>query len=158
VFASRGLFVWSLLVAVPAFSPAAAQQLAPGDRVRGQSLAGRFEGRVAWATSDSLAVVQHDDTLVQAQSSIRTLHLATGSRGHLWTGAAIGAGIGAATGIAIIVAADDNRDSELEGLEILAAGTALLGGSVLGGITGALIQTPRWTRVRPAGLGVSISF
>jgi hypothetical protein len=158
MLASRAWGVWSILLAVPAVPQAAAQHLDPGARVRGLTVGGRFDGRVAWISSDSLAVVQRRDTAVYAQRDIRALDLATGSRRHLWTGAAIGAGIGAATGVAIIVAADDNRDSELEGLEILAAGTALLSGTVLGGITGALIQSPRWTRVRPSGLGVSISF
>ena len=147
-----------LLLAVLPIPAVFAQQLEPGARLRGHATTGRFNGRLAWVSSDSLAVVQREDTVVYAQSDIRALDLATGSRRNLWTGAAIGAGIGAAAGIAIIVAADDNQDSELEGLEIGVAGAMLLGSTVLGGITGALIQSPRWTRVRPSGIGVSISF
>jgi hypothetical protein len=156
--ASRMVVVWLVLLTLHSVAPIAAQRLGPGDRVRGQATGSRFDGRVAWATSDSLAVVQREETVVHAQRDIHALELAAGSRRHLWTGAAIGAGAGAAAGIAILIAADDNRNSEFEGLEILAAGTALLGGTVLGGITGALIKSPRWTRVRPSGVGVSISF
>jgi hypothetical protein len=71
---------------------------------------------------------------------------------------AIGAGIGAVAGLAAIIAADDNRDSELEGLEVVGAGVLLLGGAAMGALTGTLIKTRRWIRVHPSQVGVSIVF
>jgi hypothetical protein len=113
---------------------------------------------LAWASGDSLAVASRTDTLVYSRADIRRLDVATGSRRNFWKGAGIGAAVGASAGIAIIIAADDDLDSELEGLEIVPAAALLLGSTAVGGITGALIKIPRWTRVRPSGLGVSISF
>ena len=150
--------ITALLLATLAISPLNAQQLVNGARVRGESANERFEGRVAWITPESLAVVQDVDTTVHALGVIRRLDVAAGSRRHPWTGTAIGAGIGAAAGLAVIIAADDNQDSELEGLEVGVAGALLLGGAALGGITGALIKSPRWVRVQPSGVGVSLPF
>ena len=150
--------ITALLLATLAISPLNAQQLVNGARVRGESANGRFQGRVAWITPESLAVVQDVDTTVHARSVIRRLDVAAGSRRHPWTGTAIGAGIGAAAGLAVIIAADDNQDSELEGLEVGVAGALLLEGAALGGITGALIKSPRWVRVQPSGVGVSLPF
>jgi hypothetical protein len=152
-----GIIASALLVSLPLVS-AFAQELGQGARVRGHAVGGRFSGQVAWVTGDSLAVVQQGDTVVHAQNDIRTLDLASGSKRHPWTGAAIGGGAGALAGIALIISADDDRDSELEGLEVTAAGALLLGGTAIGALTGALIKSPRWTRVRPSGVGVSISF
>jgi len=135
-----------------------AQQLVQGALIRGTSADQRFEGRLAWITPDSLAVVQDVDTTVHARSRIQALEIAAGTRRHPWTGTAIGAGIGAVAGLAIIIAADDNRDSDLEGLEVGAAGALTLGGAAAGALAGALIKTRRWIRIHPAEVGVSIAF
>jgi hypothetical protein len=146
-----------LLTVLPG-SLAHAQQLVQGALLRGTSADQRFGGRLAWFTPDSLAVVQDVDTTVHARSRVQALEIAAGTRRHPWTGTAIGAGIGAVAGLAIIIAADDNRDSELEGLEVGVAGALTLAGAAAGGLAGALIKTRRWIRVHPAKLGVSIAF
>ena len=146
-----------LLTVLPG-SLAHAQQLVQGALLRGTSADQRFGGRLAWFTPDSLAVVQDVDTTVHARSRVQALEIAAGTRRHPWTGAAIGAGIGAVAGVAIIVAADDNRDSELEGLEVGAAGAITLGGAAVGVLAGALIKTRRWIRMHPAEVSVSIAF
>ncbi len=156
--ASRTLATFLVLMTTLAAANAAAQQVESGARVRGRAAAGPFDGRVAWASTDSLAVTQQGDTRAYSRADIRRLDVATGSRRNLLKGTAIGAGVGAAAGIAIIIAADDDQDSELEGLEVAVAGAMFLGSTALGGIVGALIKSPRWTRVHPTGLGVSISF
>lgn len=101
--------ITALMLAMLATTRLNAQQLVSGARVRGESVNGRFQGRVAWVTPESLAVVQDVDTTVRARSVIRRLDVAAGSQRHPWTGTAIGAGIGAAAGLAVIIAADDNR-------------------------------------------------
>lgn len=139
-------------------APAVAQQLEPGARVRGHTTTGRFDGRLTRLGNDSIAISEDGTTTVYPLAGVRRLELARGSKRNLGKGAAIGAGIGAVTGIAIVIAADDDRDSDLEGLEVVGAGAVLLGSTAIGAITGALIKSPRWTRVRPAGLGVKVSF
>jgi hypothetical protein len=134
------------------------QQLVPGALIRGTSTDQRFEGRLAWTTPDSLAVVQDMDTTFHARSGLQALEIAAGARRHPWTGTAIGAGIGAVAGLAIIIAADDNRDSELEGLEVGVAAALTLGGAAVGAVAGALIKTRRWIRIHPAEVAVSIAF
>ena len=156
--ASRPLALVSLFLAMLAV-PLVAQQLQTGTRVRGEAPAGPFAGRVAWASADSLAIVQRDDTLLVSRAAIRRLDIATGTRRNTLQGLGVGAGVGAASAAALLLAyADDRNDSELEGLKYLAAGTVFLGGAALGAIAGALIKSSRWTRVRPSGVGVSISF
>ncbi len=148
-----------MLTAMFAVPDAAAQQIEAGARVRGEATAGPFDGRVAWASGDSLAIIQRKDTLVYSQADIRSLDLATGWRRNVLQGLGIGAGIGAAGAVVLLLAYHDDGDTGyLEGLEYLGAGAVLLGSTAIGGITGAFIKSPRWTRVRPAGLGVSISF
>ncbi len=147
------------IVAVLGVREAAGQQLEGGARIRGQTASERFDGRVLWSSAESLAVARHSDTLVYSKADIRQLDVATGSRRNVLQGLGIGAGIGAAGAAALLLAYDDDGDTGyLEGLEYLGAGAILLGSTAIGGITGAFIKSPRWTRVRPSGLGVSISF
>jgi hypothetical protein len=156
--ASRTLALSSLLFGLLAV-PVGAQQLQPGTRVRGQAAAGPFAGRLAWAGRDSLAIVQRHDTLLVPRAAIHRLDIATGTRRNTLQGLGIGAGVGAASAAAVLLAYDDDgNDSELEGLKYLGAGTLLIGSAALGAITGALIKSSQWTRVRPSGLGVNISF
>jgi hypothetical protein len=155
--ASRTLTLSSLLFGLLAV-PVAAQQLQPGTRVRGQAAAGPFDGRVAWAGRDSLAIVQRHDTLLVSKAAIQRLAIATGTRRNTLQGIGIGAGAGAVGAAAVLLSySDDGNDSELEGLKYLGAGTLFIGSAALGAITGALIKSSRWTRVRPSGLGVNIS-
>jgi hypothetical protein len=75
-------------------------------------------------------------------------------------GLAVGAGVGLAGGLLMIGLTDDarNRNSDLEGIQYGLAGVFFLAATAVGAGAGALIKSPRWTRVRPRGLGLSIGF
>lgn len=93
-------------------------------------------------------ITQRTHTLVYSPADIRRLDIATGSRRNVLHGLRDRRGNRAAGAVVLLLAHHDDGDTGyLEGLEYLGAGA-----------TGALIKSPRWTRVRPAGLGVSISF
>jgi hypothetical protein len=158
MFASLTLAVWSVLLAVCLPPPAAAQRIEPGARVRGQTADSRFDGWVAWTRGDSLALTQDGRTAVYLRSRMTTLELASGTRRNTLLGLGIGAAAGVVGGLIVLsLREDDAPPSELDDLSYGYAAVVLAGATAVGGITGALIKSPRWTRVRLSGLGVSIT-
>jgi hypothetical protein len=53
---------------------------------------------------------------------------------------------------------DDAPPSELEGLQYAVAGIVFVVATAAGGLVGTFVKSPRWVRVVPAGVGVSIGF
>lgn len=52
----------------------------------------------------------------------------------------------------------DAPPSELDDLTYGYAGLSFFSATAVGGIVGALVKTPRWIRLQPDGVGVSIDF
>ena len=139
--------------------PARAQQLEPGVRVRGETSHARFDGRLIWVSADSLAVFRDGTPAIHRRSEITRLEVGSGSRRNTVLGLGIGAGVGAVGGLVILSLHDgDAPPSELDDLRYGYAGLFFVGATAVGGIVGALVKTPRWVRLQPDGVGVSIDF
>jgi hypothetical protein len=148
-----------LCVLIAAASPAKAQQLQPGTRVRGVASDQPFEGQVAWLQADSIGIVRYGETRVVDRAGITRLDVVSGSRSNTLRGLAIGAGVGAFGGLVVISLKDDNAPpSELEGLQYGIAGMVFVVATAAGGLIGTFVKSPRWVQVVPAGVGVSIEF
>ena len=153
---------WSVpivCVLMAAASPAKSQQLPPGTRVRGVASGQQFGGQVAWRQGDSMAIVRNGVTRVVDRAGITRLDVVSGMRSNTLRGLAIGAGVGAFGGLVVISLKDDSAPpSELEGLQYALAGMVFVVTTAAGGLVGTFVKSPRWVRVVPAGVGVSIEF
>jgi hypothetical protein len=152
-----GLVVAELVAGV---SDLSAQQsevpVAEGERVRVTKYSApdpRFVGSLASWSADSLNLFR--DALPDATiplSDVAKLEISRGMHGHASTGALIGGGIGAVIGLAAVIsaAADDNSDDWVE----ISPGEAALGGLMLtglgagvGALIGLVIRTEEWEEV-----------
>jgi len=134
-------------------APAAAQSLAPGQRIRvtaPQLSLQRQAGQFHWLDRDSLVLAAGPQRWVVPRELLTELDSSRGRRGHFVTGLAVGAAVG--LGVVAILAADEaNGGSGCSGsgnyAEVcaMAAAGIVVSGTGLGGIVGALIRTERWT-------------
>jgi hypothetical protein len=69
---------------------------------------------------------------------VQRLEVSRGRRGHFWIGLVTGTVVGLAAGKAVADATDDKISAGVAGLGVW------LGGTVVGGVVGALIHTERW--------------
>lgn len=146
----------------------------PGERVRFRTRQGFTTGSLIALTGDTVVIAEQQDGRTVQHSyrtgSLRSFEVRRGRRGHPVRGMFIGALVGAVAGPAIGQASCGAGDSWcFGGVYGLMLGPPTC--ALLGAITGALVRTDRWTRVRrapvrvsvaPAGggarLGVSLSF
>jgi hypothetical protein len=74
-------------------------------------------------------------------------------------GTLIGGGIGLATGLLVVAAADDECGNDRSGLCDLSIGVVVVGGAVVGALTGRALASTRWVpAVVPGGSGPTVAF
>lgn len=121
----------------------------------------RPEGRLAFASADSLVVVDsHGNATRILRSNVTAVDTSAGRFRHPWQGLGIGLLAGGAAGMAIGFAQGDDPPGFMS---MTASENAVLGGAVLGvlgGITGlvvgSLTKTDRWHRTSLDALHVSV--
>jgi hypothetical protein len=133
-----------LLSAAPLSQPIAAQQPAipdSGARVRIWTPTGRVVGDLVRLSTDSIVLTPAMTTPGRSwpREAVRRLQVSGGRRGHLWIGLAAGTALGFAAGVIAADASDDQLGAGAVGVGVW------LGGTVAGGVVGALIRTERWT-------------
>ncbi len=153
----------ALLVSAMVYGPAVSAQdapaaPAPGATVRVTTPSQRLEGTLAVLLADSLVLTDRSGRReALALASVRRVEVAAGRRSHVWLGAAIGAGVGAAGGLLYANAIQDVLETD-EDPSLAGAALGALIGAPIGAAVGLLIKTTRWQRVRVAGVGVSVAF
>ena len=155
-------------------SPLVGQELEVGDRVRVTAPTVSEEPVVGtyWGIRDDMSLVlttgDVDEPVAVPLNAVEQMEAVTGTRGHFWAGALLGAlGFGAAF-FAIAAASDSELVHEDYGAAA-AGGMGLLVGAPIGGLVGALVRSDVWepvelpakpmVAVHPTGrfsLGVSI--
>ena len=152
----------------------------PGDRVRVTAPSLDLDkdvGTVAALVADTFVVELEDqaDALDVPLSEVTRLEVHQGHKSRAGTGALIGAGAGAATGVTVALVDCAGDECHLDGSDVTGAVVLVLGaggalaGAGLGALIGAAIKTDRWElvpldRIRvgrspaaPDGVAVSVT-
>jgi hypothetical protein len=144
------LAVTTLLLSAAVSAQALVAQNVPvadsGARVRIWTEQGRETGYLARLTPDSVWLRSDEATplLAWPRGTVQRLEVSRGRKGHFWLGLAAGTVAGFIAGKLVADATAESGDNIGAGI----AGLGIwLGGTVAGGVTGALIRTERW---RPA--------
>lgn len=101
----------------------------------------RFVGTATALRMDTLIVSGSDTVRAFPLSTIVSLDVSRGRRGHAFVGALVGAGIGVLAGAAA-AGEDDGQGSTGTGVILVPLGAAIYGG--LGALIGSLIRRERW--------------
>ena len=140
--------IGALLLSAPVLSPpAVGQEVAipdSGTRIRVWTEPGRTSGYLVRITPDSIMLRRErtGPALAWPRGAVRRLEVSRGRKGHFWLGLGAGAVVGLVAGAAAADATSGEFAAGVVGLGVW------LGGTVAGGVTGALIRTERWAPAR----------
>jgi hypothetical protein len=122
----------------------------------------RFEGSVTAIDGDVLTIrlFGHSQVVTVPRAAITSLQVRQ-SHTHAGKGALIGAGVGLAAGVGLIVAIESGSCGGEDRafcsfLDAAATVTSTAGGALVGAVAGAMTHTDRWERVDPRRLSVTV--
>jgi hypothetical protein len=123
---------------------------------------GHLEGNVAAADSDTLTVrlLGHSQIVTVPRAAITSLRVRQ-SRTHAGKGALIGAGVGLAAGLGLVIAIESGscggEDRALcSFFDVASTVVTTAGGTLIGAVAGGMTHTDRWERVDPRKLSVAV--
>lgn len=132
-----------------AAGPASAQQLQPGQRIRVTAPELKLEravGELRWVDRDSLVLDTPAAHLALPTGLVQQVEVSRGRKGHTLLGTAIGAGVGLAAGFLLFApgSSECTGSGDYEEYCMWYRAGAMVGGAVVGALTGTLIRSERW--------------